>query len=135
MKTPVPIATSQVNTRCLACDQLAARKIHRQMRRTPTIRKNEDIAVIIIWIKSGVERAPIVAATTAAAINARFVSGLMVGRSYYRSGQAETVNSFLGPLQQKPLTVDVINTIDRHTPSLINHGIEDLVIRYPSLIR
>jgi hypothetical protein len=66
-----------VNVRCFASDQLATGIKRRQMKRTAKMRTNAVMAARISVTKSGVVSKPLTAAMTAAAINARFITGLI----------------------------------------------------------
>ena len=77
-ETPLPAAISQVNIRFFASDQFATGIKRKQMKRMPKITGNEIAIERTCVIKSGVVRnQPLTTAMTAAAINARFITGLM----------------------------------------------------------
>ena len=78
MKSPTPIATSQVKTRCRGGAQFATRNNHIEIKRTAISKKNEEMAVAKLWRTLGIDKAPIARATTAAATKALFVVGLMI---------------------------------------------------------
>jgi len=76
MKAPVPSAASQVKMRWFFCDQFATRNAHIKMHKTKTRRRKDEIAVIKLWRRFGIEKAPMRSAVTAAAIKALVVVGV-----------------------------------------------------------
>ena len=73
MKAPAHSAISHVKIRCFRVVQLGTPKRHMEMKRTRTIRKNEEKAVMRVWRRFGIDSAPIARATTAAATKALLV--------------------------------------------------------------
>jgi hypothetical protein len=73
MKAPMPRATDQVKMRWPFGDHLATRKTQIELQRTRARRKNDEIAVIKLWRRFGIESAPMPSAVAAAAIKARIV--------------------------------------------------------------
>jgi hypothetical protein len=75
--TPVTTAINQMNVCCFADDQLGTGTSLKQMKRIATITANEKTAAIICMDKSGGDTTPHTTAVTPAAINARFITGLI----------------------------------------------------------